>query len=169
MMKIGLLGGSFNPPHEGHLHISKLALKKLTLRQIWWIPTAQNPFKPKSLYENYEKRFARCQIITKNFPKITVKKYDEIYTEKLILRLKKIYKNHQFVWLMGADNFENFHRWKNFKTFVRLIDFAVFSRETFLPKIRKTKAFQLVRPSRIKIFFTKKLNISSTKIRDEHR
>ena len=52
-MKVGLFGGSFNPPHQGHLHISNLAIKKLGLKQIWWIPTAHNPFKEKSIYENY--------------------------------------------------------------------------------------------------------------------
>ena len=62
-MKIGLLGGSFNPPHLGHLHISRLAIKKLQLKQVWWLPTLQNPFKQKQQYLPYLHRLNLCQQI----------------------------------------------------------------------------------------------------------
>ena len=65
-MKIGLLGGSFNPPHLGHLHISKLAIKKMQLKQLWWLPTLQNPFKQKQQYLPYLHRLNLCRQIIKN-------------------------------------------------------------------------------------------------------
>lgn len=165
MMKVGLLGGSFNPPHQGHIHISELAIRKLGLRQVWWIPTAQNPLKDKSIYESYEKRLEKCQKITAQNPKIYVKKFDEIYSELLVKKLQTRYKNIKFFWLMGADNLENFHRWEGFKNMARLIPLMIFSREKNLRKIKKTKAWKFILPTKFKIFFTRNLDISSSEIR----
>jgi len=164
-MKIGLLGGSFNPPHQGHLHISNLALTKLALNQIWWIPTRKNPFKDESSYSSYENRIEKCNSLIKNHPKIRIRKMDEIYTEKLITKLKNRYKNIEFFWIMGADNFENFHRWKNFKKLIKLIPFMVFSRDSYLMKIKSSKAFHLIKKDNIRIFATKKIKLSSSQIR----
>ena len=171
-MRIGLLGGSFNPAHLGHLQISKLAAKKLKLDQIWWIPTAQNPLKDKSVYEPYEKRVKKAFEVAKNFRKIRLVKLDEIYSEKLVRRLKNQYKNNNFFWLMGADNLEKFHQWKNFKKLIHLIPLAVFSRETFLKTAKKTKIFSIIKKynhqkilPKIMIFRNKNIDISSTKIR----
>lgn len=168
-MKIGLLGGSFNPPHKGHLYISNLAIKKLGLNQVWWLPTKQNPFKEKSLYEGYFQRFSKCVSITKNSPKIYVKKYDEISTEKLVSFIKNRHKNYEFIWLMGADGVKELHRWNNFKKLVQKIPFAIFSRENFFKEIRKSKAFLAFKrtTNKFTIFATKNLNISSTKLRSE--
>jgi nicotinate-nucleotide adenylyltransferase len=164
-MKVGLLGGSFNPPHQGHIHISLLATKKLGLNQVWWIPTLQNPFKEKSLYENYQARLRKCQELTKLFAKIRVKEIDEIRTIALVNRLQSQYKNIEFFWLMGADGLEKFHRWKNFKNIIRQIPLIIFSRENFLSKIKKTKAWKFIAASNYKIFYTKNLDVSSSKIR----
>ena len=166
-MRIGLLGGSFNPPHKGHLHISDLALKKLNLDQIWWLPTKQNPFKEKNT--NYSQRYSKCVFLTKNHPKIYVKKYNDIYTERLIYRLKNKYKNTKFTWIMGADNFEYFHKFKNFSRLVKSVSFAAFPRDDHFKKIRKTKAFLQIKSNKkakLEIFNTQKINISSTQIRN---
>lgn len=170
-MKVGLFGGSFNPPHLGHLHISNLAIKKLGAHQIWWLPTAHNPFKELRIYESYETRLEKCEKISKNNPKIRVKKFDEIRTEKLVKMLKKKYPTYQFFWIAGADNFERLHEWDNFKNLIKLLPFVIFSREDFLLKIAKTKAFQIYKKleknhlAKFKIFKTKNLNISSTELR----
>lgn len=166
-MKVGLLGGSFNPPHKGHIHISELAIKKLGLNQVWWIPTAQNPFKEKSLYKSYESRLELCEKLVKNHPKIRIKKFDEIYTEELVTRLKSQNKNIEFFWLMGADNLEKFHQWKNFRKIIEMIPLAIFSRETYLKKIQKTKSWNFLKSANPRIFFTKNFDISSTKIREK--
>jgi len=165
-MKVGLLGGSFNPPHQGHVHISELAIKKLGLNQVWWIPTSKNPFKEASIYEAYVGRVRKCEKLIKNHSKLHIKQFDEIYTEKLIKRLQAKYKNIDFFWIMGADNLERFHEWKNFKKIIRMIPIAIFSRETFLQKIRKTKLFHLKESSKFLVFHTKNLDISSTQIRN---
>lgn len=164
-MKVGLLGGSFNPPHQGHIYISNLALKKLGLNQVWWIPTAQNPFKEKSIYEGYEERLKKCQILTKSHAKIHIKKFDEIYTNILITKLRARYKNIEFFWLMGADNLEKFHQWEGFKKLIHRIPLIIFSRENFLKKIKKTPAWKFVATSKYQIFYTKNFNISSSEIR----
>ncbi len=143
-MKIGLLGGSFNPAHLGHLHISKLATKKLRLNQIWWLLN-YNPFKEKSAYSSEESRLQACETITKNDPQIKVKNiFSEcIYTYDLVKKIKKKYPNCQFYWIMGADNLDKFHQWENFDRLIKEIEVVVFSRQEYLKKARETKALQL--------------------------
>jgi len=167
-MKVGLLGGSFNPPHHGHIHISNLAIKKLGLNQVWWIPTAHNPLKEKSIYAPYKVRFEKCEALTKTQTKIYIKKYDEVYTEKLVKHLQEKYKNIDFFWITGADNLENFHKWEGYEKILRMIPLAIFSREAFLKTLKKTKSWKLIAQSKSKIFHTKNLNISSTAIRKSH-
>ncbi len=168
-MKVGILGGSFNPPHQGHIHISDLAIKKLALNQVWWIPTAHNPLKDRSIYEDYSSRVEKCEILTANHPKIYTKKFDEIYTEILVKKLRSRYKNIDFFWLMGADNLENLHRWDGFKNLIKQIPLMIFSREKKLKNIKKTKAWKFVSNSKYKIFYSKNLDISSTEIRSKLR
>ena len=169
MKKIGLLGGSFNPPHQGHIHISNLAIKHLDLDEIWWIPTIQNPLKSPEIYENYQIRVEKCQKIIENFENIKIKNFSEIYTIDLIVKLKKLYPEHIFFWIMGADNFENFHLWKDFEKLIKLLPFAVFSRETFLNDIKSTEAFKIFQnssDSKLLTFETENIDISSTQIRN---
>lgn len=176
-MKVGLFGGSFNPPHKGHLHISNLAVKKLALHQIWWIPTAKNNFKDASIYESYESRYQKCLKLTSGLPKAHIKKFNDIKTETLIRKLQKKYPSHEFVWIMGADNLQRFHEWDHFKNLIRLIPFAIFSREKELSKISQTKSFTLytkLKTAHKKLpnfltFRTKTLDISSTKIRENDK
>ena len=140
-MKIGILGGSFNPVHLGHMHLANLAITKLQLNQLWLIPTNYNPLKNKSDYLSLDQRIFQCQEIAKNYPKIYVKKFSEIYTIELIEKLKNKYPNYQFYLIMGADNFENFHRWKNFSKIIKMISIAIFSRNNYLLKLSKSKAW----------------------------
>lgn len=179
MKKTGILGGSFNPAHAGHVHISKLAIEKLALDELWWIPTRKNPFKDKNIYMDYDVRVAECKKIIgesgfilrqaqddKNqYDKILVKKYDEIYTIDLVKKLKTEFVDREFVWIMGADNLVRLHEWKDFSELVKIIPFAIFSRETYLKDFEKTEAFKIGKDN-MKIFFTENLDISSTKIRN---
>jgi nicotinate-nucleotide adenylyltransferase len=165
-MKVGILGGSFNPPHAGHVHVSKLALKKLNLNQIWWIPAKQNPLK-QNQSDSYDLRFQLCMEITKKELKFVVKKSDEIYSYKLVESLKNKYPNFEFFWIMGADNLENLHRWKNYRKFISQINLAIFSRENSLAKIQKTKIWKFLPKEKLQIFLTKNLDISSTQIREK--
>lgn len=168
-MKVGLLGGSFNPPHIGHLHISQLAIKKLNLNQIWWIPTLYNDLKDRKIYDHYDARLEKCREITKMSPKIYVKEYSEIHTVKLVQMLFKKYKNIEFYWIMGADSFLRLHEWEDFEKLVKMIPIILVSRETFLKKIRQAKAFKFCDQKNLQIFNTKNLNISSTQIRNNEK
>ena len=165
IMKVGLLGGSFNPPHQGHIHISNLAAKKLNLNQVWWIPTAHNPLKEKSIYAPYFERFKKCEALTRSCPKIYIKKYDEIYTVKLLTRLQKQYPAIDFFWIAGADNLENLHKWDRYQKIINSIPLVVFSRGTFLRRMRQTKVWKFITSSKAQFFYTKNLDISSTEIR----
>ncbi len=172
-MRVGLFGGSFNPAHQGHLHISNLALKKLGLNQIWWIPTARNTFKDPAVYKSYELRCNGCKALIRDHPKIYLKKFDGIRTEKLVKKLQNKYPNYKFFWIAGADNLARLHEWDNFKNLIKLLPLAIFSRENFLLKAAQTKSFQIYRKlvkssdqlPKFIIFRTKNLNISSTEIR----
>lgn len=165
-MKVGLVGGSFNPPHQGHIHVSNIALKACKLNQIWWIPTLYNPLKDKNIYDSYENRIKKCELITKDNYQINVKKYQEIRTDFLIKKLSKKYNNIEFYWIMGADNLENFHKWHNFKFLANSLNFIIVSRETFLTKAKKTKCWRFFNKKNTKLIFAKKKYISSTQIRE---
>ena len=166
-MKIGILGGSFNPPHQGHFYLSNLALKKLKLSQIWWVVTAKNPLKNPQIYETHESRIEKCRDLIANHPKIKLLLIDEIYTEKLITRLHKKYPQHHFTFIAGADVLEHFHRWKNFRKIIAKIDLAFFSREDFLLKAQKFPSWKFIKTkNHFRIFFTANNTISSTKIRN---
>ena len=168
-MKIGILGGSFNPPHQGHINISNLAIRKLNLNQLWWVPTQYNTLKDINLYQPYETRVNLCVKITNNNPKIRIKPYSEIHSYKLINYLQKKYPKLQFIWIMGADSLFNFHHWNQFKEILEMIDIAVFSRDNLLNKIHKSKSFIIAKKrfsnQKIRVIKTREINISSTIIR----
>lgn len=172
-MRIGLLGGSFNFAHEGHVYISNLALKKLNLKQIWWIPTSQNPFKDKNSYAPFEDRIKECLKITEKHPKIYVKNFYEhsFSTYKLLKKINAQHPQIEFYFIIGADNIANLHKWKNFVNLIKIVNFAIFSRNSFLIKARKTKAFALYQSlakkhlSKIFLFKTKNYDISASAIR----
>lgn len=159
-MKIGLLGGTFNPAHQGHIYISNLALQKLGLNQVWWVVTAQNPLKDNATTP-YKSRLEGCLQITKNQPKIWVKDFykDSFFTYNLIKKLKKQYPATTFYFIAGDDILHQFHQWKNYKILPKMIKFVIFSRvQNFYNKIIY-KDF---------LFFqTKKYNISSSEIRNK--
>ena len=143
-MKIGILGGSFNPPHQGHLHISLLAIKTLKLQQLWWIPTLYNNFKDRSIYQNYQNRFKMCQNITLKYRnKIKIVKKPEVKSYLLIKNLQKQHPNHRFTWIMGADSLINFHLWHQYQKLLQSVKIAVFSRNNLINKAKKSQAVYL--------------------------
>ncbi len=133
MKKIGLLGGSFDPPHKGHLYISLQAKKMFKLDEIWWLVTPQNPhkiLKPAT----YKERINNCKIISKNRPikiKEIEKKINSKYTYKSLNYILNHYPNIKFFWLMGADNLINFHKWQNWKQIFNEISVVVFKRHGY--------------------------------------
>jgi len=129
--RIGLFGGSFNPPHEGHLNLCDLALKKLELDQIWWIVTPGNPLKSHSELRSLEERLQLSHEIVSH-PKIKITcfeaKYKTRYTADTLRIVKQKRPRQKFVWLMGADNLADLHRWQEWRKIVQMMPLAVIDR-----------------------------------------
>lgn len=127
--RIGLLGGSFNPAHAGHRHISLKALHQLKLDGVWWLVSPQNPFK--GVPAPYAKRMAQARAVA-HHPRIQVSDFEKRagtrYTVDTLRALKQRYPGHQFVWLMGADNLAQFHTWRAADDIAALVPFAVIDR-----------------------------------------
>tara|TARA_Y100001970_G_C14242061_1_gene865536 strand:- start:1685 stop:2266 length:582 start_codon:yes stop_codon:yes gene_type:complete len=133
MKSVGLLGGSFDPPHKGHLYISLEAKKILKLDEIWWLVTPKNPLKI-NLPASYVERIKNCKNITKGMPiKISEieKKINSAYSYQSINYITNHYKNIKFFWLMGADNLINFHKWQKWKEIFNDISIVVFKRHGY--------------------------------------
>jgi nicotinate-nucleotide adenylyltransferase len=130
--KIGLLGGSFNPAHAGHLYISRMALKHLKLDEIWWLVSPQNPLKDKSSLAPLAQRLASAERVARCSARITPTTIETTlgtrYTVDTLQALENAYPLTNFVWLMGADNLSQIHRWKNWKSIFRHVSVAVFDR-----------------------------------------
>lgn len=139
-MKIGLLGGSFNPAHLGHRDISLYALRKLGLDQIWWMISPCNPMKNMNDMMPLDKRIAYANKI-KGHPKIIVQNYEEnsssLFSYHTIKRLKKEF-NHKFIWIMGADNLYNFHKWYRWQDIAKEINLLILDRDNYFYKAKSS-------------------------------
>ena len=185
MKNIGLLGGSFDPPHKGHLYISLEAKKILKLDEIWWLVTPQNPLKINQP-ASYSERVKNCKILTKNKPikiKEIEKKINSQFSYQTIKYLNNHYKNIKFFWLMGADNLINFHQWQNAHRIFNEIPIVVFRRYGYNQQALKSYISNLYKNFRLKnknihidnfnqlpawiIIQNKEIRISSTEIRKQ--
>jgi nicotinate-nucleotide adenylyltransferase len=116
--RIGLLGGSFNPPHDGHLLASRLALSRLRLNRVWWLATPGNPLKSSTDLAALHVRLAASQALVDD-PRIVVtgieSEIGSTYTLDTLRYLKRRATGARFVWIMGADNLAQFHRWRDWE------------------------------------------------------
>jgi nicotinate-nucleotide adenylyltransferase len=129
--KTGLFGGSFNPAHRGHRHVSKAALEALGLDEIWWLVSPGNPLKPVEGMAPLPDRFASARRAARGLPiRVTAieRELGSPFTVETVRALLRLYPNRRFVWLMGADNLLEFHRWKDWREIARLVPIAVVSR-----------------------------------------
>ena len=163
-IKIGILGGTFDPPHKGHFYISKVALKKLKLNKILWVITKKNPLKNKP-HLKIKERIKLSKEITKKNKKISIKYFDDKIrsdiTFNLLNYLKRKTKANLF-FLIGADNLKKFHKWKNWKQIPKLAKIVVFPRENYSFSSIATKKLHKRDFIYIK---SRKINISSSIIR----
>jgi nicotinate-nucleotide adenylyltransferase len=131
-LKIGLLGGSFNPAHEGHLHISEVALKKLGLDYVWWLVSPQNPLKSQSGMAPLAHRLAFAAEKYEHHPRIVVMDVETTlhtrFTIDTITKLKRRFPQVHFVWLMGTDNLANFNRWRRWQDIAKSLPIAAVMR-----------------------------------------
>jgi len=142
-MRIGLLGGSFNPAHEAHREISLTALKRLGLDQVWWLVTPGNPLKDPSKLASLESRVEVARKMARH-PRIEVTGFagGSAYTIDLLAELKRRFPGVNFVWLMGADNLAQFHRWRAWEEIFAAVPIAVLDRPGLRLKARASKAAQ---------------------------
>ena len=117
-LRVGLVGGSFNPPHAGHVHISLAAKKTLDLDVIWWLVTPQNPLKDK-LPAPMDQRIEQCRALTSDHPSIIISDLERQLgthiTYDTIIALKKNFPQTDFVWIAGMDNAITFHTWNHWE------------------------------------------------------
>ena len=166
-IKIGVLGGSFDPAHKGHLTISKEAKKRFDIKKIIWAITKKNPFKNDSK-NSLTKRIKDCKKIIGKNSFIKVKFYENVIksnkTIDLINYLKKN-KNIEIYFLMGADNLINFHKWHKSKSISKKCNILVFDRHGYKRNSLKSKTFKKLSKNILSFVEFKKVNISSSQLR----
>ena len=166
--KIGILGGTFDPPHVGHIKISKEAKKKFHLNKVFWVITKKNPFKKKS-FLNLKKRINYAKKINVNNKFIKIYFFeDKIKSNKtidLMKFLKNRYKKTEFFFIMGADNLINFHKWKKWNKIAEISKILVFDRLNYKSKSLKSVSFKKLNKKRLEFINFKKVNISSSQLR----
>jgi nicotinate-nucleotide adenylyltransferase len=130
-MRIGLLGGSFNPPHEGHVLATRLALRRLRLDRVWWLVTPGNPLKSQDELAALQKRVAAARRLVAG-PRVAVTDIEarigSRYTYETLAWLKRRAPCVHFVWIMGADNLQQFHRWRHWRAIADLVPIVVVDR-----------------------------------------
>jgi nicotinate-nucleotide adenylyltransferase len=184
-MRVGLLGGSFNPPHEAHRAISLFAMKRLRLDRIWWLVSPGNPLKEQGGPHGLSERAEAARRVA-NDPRIDVTCLEAVigtrYTVDTITYLRRRCSGLHFVWIMGADNLAQFHRWENWRRIAAQVPIAVIDRppQSFralaAPAARALAAYRVAekdagrlasRRAPAWVFLTgMKLNLSSTRLRN---
>ena len=151
-MCIGLLGGTFNPPHEGHQLVSRTALRRLRLDAVWWLVTPGNPLKNNSGLPPLDDRMAACRRLADD-PRIFVTDLEDAigtrYTHDTLSWLMQRCAGVNFVWLMGADNLAGFHRWQRWRDIARLVPIAVIDRPASTLKAAHSPAALWLAPHRV--------------------
>jgi nicotinate-nucleotide adenylyltransferase len=166
--KVGVLGGTFDPPHIGHLNISKIAIKILKLDNLIWVVAKQNPLKKKP-YLSVKARLLLSKHIVKKRKKISVtylnNKIKSLSTYKILKYLKKINKNNKLFFIMGSDNLVQFHKWKNWKKITEVANIVVFPRTNYPNKSFNSIISKVLKKDDLIYINSKKMNISSSLIR----
>ena len=168
---IGIFGGSFDPPHKGHVEISKAALKKINLKKLYWVITKKNPFKNKTFFSLKERLQRSKQALKK------IKNMDVLYLDHKIKSSRmvnvinyfiKIKKQKKLYLIMGSDNLINFHKWTNWRKIVKLAKLVVFSRKGYVKKINESLVVKYLKKKNIIFINNKLINISSSNIRKSY-
>ena len=168
---VGILGGSFDPPHKGHLTISKIAIKKVKLDRVLWAVTKKNPFKKNPFY-SLSQRIKMTKKITRNTRKIQIVHLDKIIkssrTVNMINYLIKKKKIKTIFLIIGSDNLITLHKWKSWKKIVKLSKLIVFSRKGYDRKGKKSKVVKYLK-NKIIFINNKPIIISSTNLKKKNR
>jgi nicotinate-nucleotide adenylyltransferase len=175
-LRIGLLGGSFNPAHSGHLYVSETALRRLKLDSVWWLVTPGNPLKAEAGMAPFTQRLESARALAMHHPRIHVSCLEQLlgarYTIDTVTALKRRFPQVQFVWLMGSDNLAQFSRWRRWQELARKVPIAVVQRPGSIlaslnaPLIRRFGATRaLARPPAVMILDGARNHESATRLR----
>lgn len=177
-VKIGILGGSFNPPHIGHLAISNEALKRFDLTKVMWIVSKQNPLKSfkNYTYKSFEDRLELAKKLTKNNSRIVISDIERkitslqnrksIFTIDLLDRITLLNPEYDIYFIIGADNLYNFHKWYRYRDLLNKYKFIVFDRGDYKYKSLSSRAGSIKKHEYI---HNRKTFISSTDIRKKEK
>ena len=151
-MRVGLFGGSFNPPHDGHRLVAQQALASLKLDRLWWMVTPGNPLKNNSGLPPLETRMAACRALMRD-PRVVVTGFEaEIgtrYSYDTISFLRHRCPGVEFVWIMGADSLAGFHRWQNWRGIAEQVPLAVIDRPGATLRAAASKTAQVLANHRV--------------------
>jgi nicotinate-nucleotide adenylyltransferase len=150
-LRIGLLGGSFNPPHDGHVHVSEAALKKLRLDYVWWLVSPQNPLKPQRGMASFAKRLEAATRLANRHPRMIATGIEAVlgtlFTIDSLRALKHRFPETRFVWLMGSDNLVQIPRWRRWQDIFSEVPVAVVARPGSALAARQSKAANRFKPA----------------------
>ena len=186
--RVGIMGGSFNPPHDGHRIVAETALKRLQLDQLWWVVTPGNPLKANGALPSQSARMKACAAFARG-PKMKITGFESElgtpYTAATLAFLKRRFSGVHFVWVMGADNLATFERWQHWRQIAAHMPVAVIDRPKWRFKALSRKAAQVMSRNRIDeadarklatlsapafVFLTSRLSaLSSTALRAKSR
>jgi nicotinate-nucleotide adenylyltransferase len=168
---IGILGGSFDPPHKGHVKISIISQKKIKLKKIIWIIAKKNPFKKKTFF-SLKQRIHKSKKISSKCKNIKVLYLDDIIKSSRMINvinyLRKTKNQNDLYLILGSDNLLNFHKWKSWKKIVKLTKLVVFSRKGYDKKSKESIVVKYLNKKNIVFVNNKQINISSTNIKKKY-
>ena len=169
LQNIGVLGGSFDPPHKGHLYVSNQSIKILKLKKVIWAITKKNPLKNEPFF-SFKLRKEMCLKIIKGNKKIQLKYYEDKLKSKNSMNLVKFLKKrnrYNIFFIIGSDNLINFHKWKSYKELLKMTNLVVFSRKGFDTKAKKSAIMKKLNNKNITFFKKLRINVSSTRLRNK--
>lgn len=151
-MCIGLLGGSFDPAHAGHANITREALKRFGLDEVWWLVSPGNPLKARGPAPLHERMDHARKVMRHPRVRITdlEARLGTRYTHATLTRMMELYPGVRFVWLMGADNLASFHQWDNWRDIMAMVPIAVMARPGQRISARLSQAAQVYRHRKLR-------------------
>ena len=169
--KIGILGGSFDPPHKGHVEISKISFKKIKLKKIFWVVTKKNPLKKKPLF-SLKTRVSKVEKSIKKYENIQVLYLDDKIkssnTIDVINYFRRVKKQKNLYLILGSDNLLNFHKWTSWKKIVKLTKLVVFSRKGYDKRSKESIVVKYLNKNNIIFINNKLINVSSSNVKKEY-
>lgn len=170
--KIGILGGSFDPIHNGHLHMAKAAYEQYELDEVWLIPNGHAPHKDEDKMADSVHRLTMCNLLANEYAflktcDIEIKSEEASYTYLTMQKLTRMYPDYEFYFIMGADSLDYFEKWRNPDIIASLCKILVVNRDEFTMEDMEEKIFRINQffSANIQIVKCEKYDISSTEIR----